>query len=58
MKKIFIAVLFYFGMVGTVTVLAAEPERHRVEFGTEISHITYEEPDVMEEISFNSAIVF
>ncbi|MDD4910203.1 MAG: hypothetical protein PHR44_05940 [Candidatus Omnitrophica bacterium] len=49
MKRILIAVFLYFGMTGTLTVFAAEPIRHKMELGTEISHITYEEPGVMEE---------
>lgn len=48
MKKLLVLTVCFM-LAGVVNSSAEAPQEHAWELGTEISHITYEEPDVMEE---------
>ncbi len=47
--KASLAVFFLFAVTGISFAKPAQPEMHSLEIGPQVSHIRYEEPDVMEE---------
>lgn len=58
MKKLLaLTICFMFAGVGSVLAEAEPLQKHAWELGAEISHITYDEPDVMEEKGFMYGIL-